>query len=327
MKNNSYLKFDGTYLRTAILATLAVLVAYSIGDASNFIAADIAAIWALISVKATFHTAVRETVIQVVGTLLGGLIGYAAVIAFGFNIWLMVALVLFSFLVGLVFKLGVEGAAVVGFTIIVVISNSFSLESTESRILGVILGTLVATFFSLFVKRGTPQKRLANEIKMLRERKVEVLHNLSEVVVKQGGASEKDVFNLKVSSKAVVEDAVKLRMEAADIQKGAKWSPLTKKAEADKLAAEVELLLEDARTVVDMVESIDVMRAGLPEVIARKVSETIRNTASGVATDTSVISIKDLAGVDPTPTQVMLSSDLIAGANKIKKRKRNRPNG
>jgi uncharacterized membrane protein YgaE (UPF0421/DUF939 family) len=312
-------------LRTALLAALAVLVAYSIGDSTNFIAADVAAIWALISVKATFHTAVRETVIQVAGTLLGGLIGYAAVLLFGFNIWLMVSLVLFSFLVGLVFRLGVEGAAVIGFTIILVTSNTFSLESTEARISGVVLGTLVATFFSLFVKRGTPQKRLAKELRLLRERKVAVLNRLSEVVVQEGGASELDIFELKLSSKSVVEDALKLRSEAFDILEGALWSPLTKKSEAEKLIVESEDVLSDSRVVVDMVESIDIMRSELPKVIAQKVSEAIKDISSDNATYTKAISISDIQGSDSTPTQVMLSSDLLAGANKIRKRKR--PNG
>lgn len=325
--NKSFIKFDGTYLRTAILATLAVLTAYSIGDSTNFIAADIAAIWALISVRATFHTAVRDTVIQVLGTLLGGLIGYGAVLLFGFNIWIMGGLVLFSFLVGLLFRLGVEGAAVIGFTIIVVISNTFSLESTEARILGVVLGTLIATFFSLFVKRGTPQKRLANELRLLKERKAAVLNRLGELAGQETIPNEIDVFELKVSSKLVVEDAGRLREESLDIQRGAKWSPLTKKSDADKLVHEVEELIEDSRTIVDMVESIDVMRAALPGVIARQVSETIKGIATDIGTDTAMISISDLEAFGSTPTQVMLSSDLLAGANKIKKRKRNRPNG
>lgn len=321
-KHFSTFKFDPTYIRTSLLAALAVVVAYSIGSATTFIAADIAAIWALISVRGTFHTAVKDTATQVLGTLLGGLIGYATVLYLGFNIWVMAALVLFSFLVGVVLRLGVEGAAVIGFTIIVVISNSFSLESTEARILGVLLGTLIATFFSLFVKRGTPQKRLSKEIGILKERKNSVLSEVGKAIGKEEGISELELLELKISSKLLLEDIDRIIEEATDVSKGAKWSPLTKQSEADALLKEANALEEDASTIVDMVESIEIMKAQLPKLVAQRINQVINAAVSGENLDTGVISLEELKMIDPSPTQVMLSSDLLAGANKIKKRSR-----
>jgi uncharacterized membrane protein YgaE (UPF0421/DUF939 family) len=144
---------DGTYARTAILASFAVVLAYTIGINSDFIAADIAAILALINVRATFHTAVRETAVQITATVIGGLIGFLAVQAYGFSIWIMAGLVLLSFAIGYLLRLGIDGSTIIGFTIIAVTSNSFSLETTEARIGGVITGTLIAALLSLFVKR------------------------------------------------------------------------------------------------------------------------------------------------------------------------------
>jgi uncharacterized membrane protein YgaE (UPF0421/DUF939 family) len=319
---------DAVFVRTALLATVAVILAYSIGKATNFIAADIAAIWALISVKATFHTAVRETVIQIAGTLLGGIVGFLAVQIYGFNIWLMAGLVLFSFAVGFLFKMGIDGSAIMGFTIIAVTSNSFSLESTEARISGVILGTLVATFFSLFVKRGTPQGRIRQELTRLIERKKQVLMKLSELV-SAGSINEKAIFDLKVSSKILLEDFNSLVVASRELTRGAKWSPLTKKAEAEELAEEVASLRDDAIVVVDMVESVETLRTTLPKSFADRARKSIASAAdvlfnNGTDTKTGAISLPEDTSIDPTPTQILLTNDLIAGAEKLKKRRKNK---
>lgn len=317
---------DPVFLRTAILATLAVIVSYSLGSATTFIAADIAAIWALVSVRSTFHTAVRETVIQISATLLGGIVGYLAIQTYGFNIWLMSLLVLFSFATGLLLRMGVEGSVIMGFTIIAVTSNAFSFESTEARIAGVILGTLVATFFSLFVKRGTPQSRIRKELGRLVERKKDILNRLSQIV-SEGEIVQKKVFELLLTSKILLEDFDKLVDEAEDLVKGATWSPLVKSEEALALLGEVRSLRDDAIIVVDMVESVESMRTELPKSFAEKASLSIENASKvlfgNADLDTQIIVLpKFEEGYEPTPTQVLLANDLIASAEKLRKRRK-----
>lgn len=321
---------DSVYLRTALLATTAVVLSYMIGSATTFIAADIAAIWALVSVRATFHTAVRETVIQIVSTIIGGIVGYLAIQTYGFNIFLLSGLVLFSFAVGFLLKMGLEGSVIMGFTIIAVTSNAFSFESTEARISGVILGTLVATFFSLFVSRGTPQSRIRKDLDLLIQRKKKVLNQLSELVA-EGNIEQAKVFELSIASKILLEDFTNLLSKADDLVEGSKWSPLTKREEAISLREEVVSFRDDTLIVVDMVESVEALRTNLPKSFAEKARISIENAANvifnGAALDTEVIVLpKFEESTGLTPAQILLANDLIASAEKLRKRKK-RKNG
>lgn len=315
---------DGTYFRTAVLATLAVVFAYLIGLNSNLIAADIAAIWALINVRATFHQAVRESVVQVSATILGGLIGFLAVQAYGFSIPLMAGLVLFSFAIGYLLRLGIDGSTIIGFTIIAVTSNSFSLETTEARIGGVLTGTLIAAALSLFVKRGTPQSRMRRRIVELRESKHDVLVSLSEVVA-ETPLNIEAIFRLKVQSKALLEDISNLVAETKELIRGSKWSPLTKKHEAEELNRIADEVMLDAIIIVDMVESMDTLRSDLPAGYAQRTQKSIARAARAIKedyydTDTQVIYLVEAE--DITPTQILITNDLLAASEKLKKRKR-----
>lgn len=321
---------DPVFVRIALLATLAVVISYFIGKSTTFIAADIAAIWALVSVRATFHTAIKDTVIQIMGTLLGGIVGFLAVQTYGFNVWLMAGLVLFSFAVGYLFRMGVDGSAIMGFTIIAVTSNAFSLESTEARISGVILGTIVATLLSLFVKRGTPQSRIHKELGILIERKKQILVSLSDVV-SDGHLEQGKVFALNLSARALLQDFNKLLSDADDLAKGAKWSPLVRKSEADRIYSEISNIREDAVIVADMVESVDSLRTSLPKNFADKARISIENASrvlfDGDNLETQIIVLPNSNGeYEPTAAQILLANDLIASAEKLRKRrKKNKP--
>jgi hypothetical protein len=222
--------------------------------------------------------------------------------------------------------MGVEGSVIMGFTIIAVTSNAFSFESTEARIAGVVLGTLVATFFSLFVKRGTPQSRIRKELGRLVERKKEILNNLSNIV-SEGEIGQKKVFELLLSSKVLLEDFSKLVAEGEDLAQGARWSPLVKTEEALSLLSEVKSLRDDALIVVDMVESVEAMRTELPKNFAERASLSIENASKvlfdNTDLDTQIIVLPQFKeGQEPTPTQILLANDLIASAEKLRKRRK-----
>jgi hypothetical protein len=316
--------FEDVYVRTAILATLAVALAYTLGLGVGYVAADIAAIWALISVKATFHTAIRQTVVQITATIVGGLISFLAIQSYGFSVWLMLGLVLFSFAIGYLLKLGIEGSTIIGFTIIVVTSNSLTLETTEARVGGVIMGTLIAAALSLFVTSGTPQSRARKRILELRESKHDLLVSLSEAVSEVPLNIER-IFKLKVESKILLEEINKLVEETNDIIEASKWSPLTRRHEAEELMTIAGEVLLDAIVIVDMVESVDALRSDLPVGHAQNAKRSIARAARAIKddyydTETQIMYLVEEEGI--SKTQVLLTNNLLSSSERIKRRRR-----
>lgn len=323
---------EPVYLRTAVLATLAVVVSYSLGNASIFIAADIAAIWALVTVRATFHAAAKESAVQILGSIIGGLIGFLAVQSYGFSLGLLAILVLFSFAAGMLLRLGLEGSVIMGFTIIAIMSNSFSLESTEARVAGVITGTIVAMVFSLFITGGTPQKRVRKELEVLQQRKQEALSKVSAAIA-DGPMPAELMFDIKISSKALLNEAESLEDTARELTSAAKWSPLTPESEAAAILDDALRLKDDANTLVDMIGSLETLGAALPATVADYAKWSIARAASNIEEETENSSYTEMPNytiTDLTPTQVIYTSDLIAGAEKIRRRRKvivNQPTG
>jgi uncharacterized membrane protein YccC len=317
---------EPVYLRTAVLATLAVVVSYSIGNVSTWIAADIAAIWALVTVRAAFHVAVRETIVQISGSLVGGLIGFLAMEAYGFSLGLLALLVLFSFAAGMLLRLGLEGSVIMGFTIIAVMSNSFSLETTEARVAGVVVGTVVAALFSLLVSSGTPQTRVRKDLELLQTKKQELLSEVGEALA-AGPLPADTLFSMKISSKIIVEDTEKLEDRAAELLAAAKWSPLTSEEEATILVDDVKRLKEDSNTLADMLDSLEALGASLPATVADYAKWSVARAAQSMDPEEETIAsveVPQYVTTDLTPTQVIYTSDFIAGAEKIRRRRHNK---
>lgn len=320
---------EPVYLRTAVLATLAVIVSYSVGNATAFIAADIAAIWALVTVRATFHAAVKESVVQIAGSIIGGLVGYFAIAAYGFSLGLLGVLVLFSFAAGMLLRLGLEGSVIMGFTIIAVMSNSFSLESTEARVAGVVLGTLVAMTLSIFVTSGTPQRRVRQEMDALRARKQNILTQVTDAM-SAGPIPAELMFKLKIEAKIVEEEVEGLEDRARELVQASRWSPLTREDEAQFLLEEVKGLQDDAATVIDMLDSLETLGAALPATVAEYAKWSIARASQqldeeqGEPGEISYVDMPQYAITELTPTQVIYTGDLIAGAEKIRRRRSNR---
>jgi uncharacterized membrane protein YgaE (UPF0421/DUF939 family) len=311
-------RVDFIFIKTAIYSTIAAGLAYLVGSSTDFIAADIAAIWALISVRSTFHTAMRDTFIQILGTVIGGLVGLVAVQMFGFNLLIVLGLVIMSFIIGYAFKMGVEGSVIIGFTIIVITSNAFSLESTESRIFGVMLGSLLATFASLFTISGTPRSRAEDELVSIRKTNKELLDAtaacllfLSDIDKAKNEASQilKKVTSLTKKINLITDDV-------KDAISGAKWSPLMRKSDLEDVLSQLRVEYNDANLIKDMINTIIMSNEPLPIDTAMNISEKLQQPDN---LDTTSIKIN---GKEFSTEQLILAADLIASAKKIKKNKK-----
>lgn len=324
MRRLSLRSFDSVFFRTSILAAAAVTLSFLIGQATSFVAADIAALWALLAVRSTFHVAVKDAAVKIVATVIGAVVGYMVIQSYGFNEWLLLGMILFSFALGYILRLGVEGSVIVGFTMVLVASSGLSFETTEARVSGVILGTVIATVFSLFTSRGTPQKRLGAQLDSLRERKQKVLTQLSEAVA-AGDLSEAAIFGLKVQAKVILEDAEEAFDNAEELVSASRWSPLTSKEEAVLLLDAARRAKEDAVTVVDMSESLETLGSALPAEAAAHAQRSIHRAARALAGEdldaTAELRLPSFTQWEMTPTQVLYTSDVLAGAEKLRKRR------
>jgi hypothetical protein len=158
----------------------------------------------------------------------------------------------------------------------------------------------------------------------LRESKHDLLVSLSEAVAEVPLDIE-TIFRLKVESKKLLEEISTLVAETKELIEGAKWSPLTKKHEAEELNHIADEVMLDAIIIVDMVESVDTLRSDLPLGHAQNARKSIARAARAIKedyydTETQVMYLVD--GEGATPTQVIITNNLLASSDKLKKRKR-----
>jgi len=147
------------YFRMAMLTTLAGTLSYLIGMNAPHVSGVTAAIAAMVSMRHTFHDSIQESFRQVVGVLIGGSVGYVAIKLIGFNAWVIGAAIFASFVASRLLRLGEEGAMAIAVTVILVVGPNVSTSTIEQRFFGVILGATIATFFSYFVREGSPKDR------------------------------------------------------------------------------------------------------------------------------------------------------------------------
>jgi uncharacterized membrane protein YccC len=123
------------YLRLAVLSALAAAVAYGIGAALPMVSPVVAAITALISVRPTFHASLRESLLQVLGVVVGAGVALVAFAALGWSALALGIALLAVFGVARLLRLGEEGAVAVGVTVILVAGPRLDAEAVETRLL------------------------------------------------------------------------------------------------------------------------------------------------------------------------------------------------
>lgn len=277
------------YLRLAVLTVLAATVAYALGSAAPAISAVVASITVLVSVRPTFHSSVKEGLVQVLGTVIGAAAGWALVALWGSGAAVFAAALLAAFAVARVLRLGEEGAITIGVTVILVIGAGMSTEAVEARVLGVVVGVLLAMLVSMYVKSGTPASRALSDTLAAADRLADLLIDVSQAMRDR---HEGDVLPVQtvnewqVEADDIVAALSSARAEAEEAVAGSRWSPLLSRTEAERVLAQAQITEASAVTVAGMIRGFMAVSGDetvpVPRVLAGSLSEVISVTAEAI---------------------------------------------
>jgi hypothetical protein len=274
------------YARLAILSAVAASASYAIGSLLPWVDPVVAAISALISVRPDFHHSAQEAVRQVVGTLLGAGAGILLVLGLGFSPLVLLAALVAGFVAARLMRIGHEGAATVGVTVILVLGLSMDADDIEARFLGVVTGVILAVVVSAFVTSGTPQERALRTVLGTADRLSGLVSRVADGLVEQevGLAETAAAGSWLREATALHGQASSARHAAEDAVAGSRWSPLVRQQAAREVLLQARLTEATATTVVSMCRDyLDVAAdSPLPCPLARPLSEALTATAGAI---------------------------------------------
>jgi uncharacterized membrane protein YgaE (UPF0421/DUF939 family) len=278
-----------TYVRLAVLSSLAAALAYAFGAVIHAINPVVAAITALIAVRPTFHASLQEAFRQIIGVILGGLVAYGATITIGFSPITLFLAVVSSFTAAWLLKLGEAGAGAIGVTVILVLGPTVSTEAVSNRLLGVVVGSLLALLVSLYTRPGTPHSRALTEVIAESDKTSVLLTEIADLKTHSGHVGKSLANVWLIEAERILRRVAEIRKEAEDAIGGSRWSPLIEKQDAENVFQQVLLARGTALTVVNICRDLltDADKT-LPQELASSLSEVLQATAEVIDTQATL---------------------------------------
>lgn len=290
------------YLRFALWSAAAATLAYLIAYATPWISAPIAGLTALVSVRPTFHDTATESWRQVFGTILAVLFALGLSAVFTDNPIMIFLLVLFSFWLSKILKLGETGAATMGVTAILVIGHSVTTDSAPERVLGVALGAFIAVIASIWVRPGKPHHRALREAVALSERSANLLSEIADHLAKSHGHVTVDLASTWMTrAEPHMVELASIRTEAEAALASSRWSPLVDQEEAAAVLDQVKMAQATARTVYTMSHDLKIAAEAenaLPKTVATQIAGVLSATAAAVQGQAEVALDKPAESLD-----------------------------
>lgn len=331
-----------SHVRFALLATISAVAAYSFASMFSWINAAVAGLTAFIAIRSTFHETVAESIRQVIGTLLGALLGYLLVIWIGSSPVVMLILLLFSFVLSRILRLGEEGAVVMGVTVILVLGPLTNVTLIETRFAAVVLGVLVALVASLWVRPGLPHNRAAAAATDIEAELAEILRTIAQHLSDGKGHVDIKVARSALTDTArMLRDLEVIRNEADAAVTASRWSPMLDREAALDALHQVKMAQTTAETVLNMARTLEaaaVHDEQLPTTMVQNLAQVISATADIVddtmPTTTAIQVIEQGRGavVDSIKqlddTQILLvGSGLLQDTENLKRKRTQRRRG
>lgn len=304
MKKNLRTVLRRDYTRLALLSASAASLTWLLASQLPWIDATIAALTCLISVKPTFHDTAAEGFRQVLGTMIGAVIGYGLVTTYGANAALMFGLVLLCFVLARYLKLGSDGAAVMGLTVILVMGPLDNLHAVETRLAGVVLGAVTALIPSLWVRPGKPHERALQAAIRLGGKSAALLTEISDHLTSHRGRIDTaTAADWRDRADATLRSLLAIRTDAEDAVAASRWSPLMDRSSAEDVLEQVTIAISTARTVhtmcVDLVLASGENRA-LPSTVALNLAGVLSATAIAISEQAEAAAVNPAEQLFPT---------------------------
>jgi uncharacterized membrane protein YccC len=274
------------YLRLAVLSAAAAAVAYGLGTVLPLVSPVVAAVTALITVRPTLYASMQEGLRQVLGVIIGAVVAFFAMMLVGHSALALFLAIVGCFVAARCLRLGEEGAAAVGVTVILVVSPHFSTEATETRVFGVLVGSLLALLTSYFTRPGSPHGRALAAVVGEAERTSALLERIARTLSGRRGHVPGPVAQLWLDqAEEILARTVVARHAAQDAAAGARWSPMTDRQGTHAVLEQVRIT---ERTIVALVSMCrDLLAAAdrdepLDEGLAASLSDVLLATAAAI---------------------------------------------
>ena len=238
------------WVRQIAVASAACGVAWLIGNTAIRAGGVVAAIVCALSIRISLYKSVREGFGQIVGTAIGASVALGTVGIFHLGFIAVATTVLFCSIVARALHLGEVASVNVPVTALIVIGPGISGNTALHRLLSTLVGAGVAIVFSYFSHASTPKGRTEAQIAALGEDCAALLSEMAEGVVT--GYDEVTSGKWLAKGRVLIEEIPKLRSQALEAKRYARWSPLEAEDDADALyisGVAIEHTIVQVRTI------------------------------------------------------------------------------
>ena len=228
----------------------------------------------------------QEGLRQLLGVVIGAGVAFASLVFIGYSPAALFLAVLACFAVAGVLRLGEEGAAAVGITVILVVGPHMSTVAIETRLSGVLLGTVLALVASFFLKPGTPHGRALADVVKEAEHGAQLLDAIANTLVSQSGQLSRPMAQAWLTdAQQILKRTVETRHLAQDAVSGSRWSPMIDRRKAAAILEQVQITERTAVAIVSLCRDL-VAAASRDEHLsvglAISYSEVLRATADAI---------------------------------------------
>jgi len=221
------------WVRQIAVASAACGTAWLVGNTTINSGGVVAAIVCALSIRISLYKSVREGFGQIVGTAIGASVALGTVGIFHLGFIAVATTVLFCSIVARALHLGEVASVNVPVTALIVIGPGISGNTALHRLLSTLVGAGVAIVFSYFSHASTPKGRTEAQIAALGEDCAALLSEMAEGVVT--GYDEVTSGQWLAKGRVLIEEIPKLRSQALEAKRYARWSPLEAEGDADAL--------------------------------------------------------------------------------------------
>lgn len=321
-----------TYVRLAVFTSLAAFFAYLASEIIPHASPVPAAITAVVATRVTFHSAAKETFVQLLGALVGAVIALIIVSFIGSGAVVILLLVILSFVMARVMQFAnpEETAAVaasLSVTVILVVGSHLSTTLALERFTGVMIGALFALAATFLASPTKENLKLAAGLRTLQAQLSALLTQIAHDL--RAHPSREQTIEWHNQAVELRNNVLGLAAQYEDLAKNSRWSPRTTKADLEQLHSQLKAAQVMSARVLNIAGDLrTATRANstnpIPAEALSPLADLIELTASNMATDDPTTSIGATAahqavrGVDMT-AQIALIGGIVSHVNQINK--------
>ena len=301
------------WVRQILVASAACGTAWLVGNTTINSGGVVAAIVCALSIRISLYKSVREGFGQIVGTAIGASVALGTVGIFHLGFIAVATTVLFCSIVARALHLGEVASVNVPVTALIVIGPGISGNTALHRLLSTLVGAGVAIVFSYFSHASTPKGRTEAQIAALGEDCAALLSEMAEGVVT--GYDEVTSGKWLAKGRILIEEIPKLRSQALEAKRYARWSPLEAEGDADALyisGVAIEHTIVQVRTIAralfDAAVSGENFMSGYSEL-----AQALLDTGAAILTKIEYIEMhSNINQIDNVAHDLRLGSRLLA---------------